>query len=407
MTHAFVAYSLLALCACAIAYAVVALARMLAFRARLKAYEIGRMNSTAASELPPITILKPVAGLEAGLFENLCSFCAQDYPQFQVVFGIPHPDDPAAAVIADVARAFPGCTIALTTGRAAPAQNLKVAQLMEMVKSAAHDLLVVADSDTRVDPSYLRAVASAFANPDVGAATCVYRGAPRPGIASALGALMIDDQFIPSVLVAAGGGVRFCLGATMAVTRRALDAIGGFAPLSAYLADDQMLGELVSRAGLRVELAPYVVDHIVDEPTMRALWSHELRWARTSRAARPWGYAGYFITFVWPPALIYLIVAGGTPLAAAVLGAAVALRIAAHYASRAGLRVRGRDALWLVPLRDLMGLAVWACSFFGRGVRWRDRALRIDGQGRIVDTSPERPPARAAQNAADETEARR
>jgi ceramide glucosyltransferase len=406
MTHALVAYSLLALCACAIAYAVIALARMLAFGARLKARENGRIHSAATSELPAITILKPVAGLEAGLYENLCSFCAQDYPQFQVVFGIPQPDDPAAAVIADVARAFPGTAIALVTGRAVPAQNPKVAQLMEMVKSAAHDILVVADSDTRVDSSYLGAVASAFANADVGAVTCVYRGAPRPGIASALGALMIDDQFIPSVLVAAGGGVRFCLGATMAVTRRALDAIGGFAALSDYLADDQMLGELVSRAGLRVELAPYVVDHVVDEPTLAALWSHELRWARTSRAARPWGYMGYFITFVWPPAFVYLLVAGGTALAAAVLGTAVALRIAAHFASRAALRVRGRDALWLVPLRDVMGLAVWACSFFSRSVKWRDRALRIDSRGRIVETF-ERPHARAAQTAADETEARR
>ncbi|HEV2908583.1 MAG TPA: bacteriohopanetetrol glucosamine biosynthesis glycosyltransferase HpnI [Candidatus Eremiobacteraceae bacterium] len=398
-------YLFLALSICAIAYAVVALARMLAFRARLEAYEKGRIN--ALPTLPPITVLKPVAGLETGLYENLCSFCAQDYPQFQVVFGIPNPDDPAAAVIADVARAFPGRAIALVTGRAAPAQNLKVAQLMEMVKSAAHGLLVVADSDTRVEPAYLRAVATAFANADVGAVTCLYRGAPRSGIASALGALMIDDQFIPSVLVAAGGGVRFCLGATMAVTRRALDAIGGFAALSDYLADDQMLGELVSRAGLRVELAPYVVEHIVDEPSLRTLWSHELRWARTSRAARPWGYTGYFITFVWPPALVYLLVAGSTTLALAVLGAAVALRVASHYASRAGLRARGRDLLWLVPMRDLMGLAVWACSFFGRGVRWRDRALRIDGQGRIVDSMPERPHASATQTARDETEARR
>jgi ceramide glucosyltransferase len=201
--------------------------------------------------------------------------------------------------------------------------------------------------------------------------------------------------------------VRFCLGATMAVTRRALDAIGGFAALSDYLADDQMLGELVSRAGLRVEIAPYVVEHIVDESTLRTLWSHELRWARTSRAARPWGYTGYFITFVWPPALIYLFVAGSTTLALAILGAAVALRVASHYASRAGLRARGRDPLWLVPLRDVVGLAVWACSFFGRGVRWRDRALRIDGRGRIVGGAAQRQHAHPAQTAADETEARR
>lgn len=376
------AYLFLAITLSALAYAIVALVRVLGFRAYVERF--GRAAPAAMSELQSITILKPVSGLETGLYENLCSFCVQDYPQFQVVFGIPNADDPALAVIEEVMRAYPTASSALVVGRASDVPNLKVAQLMQMSAAAAHDILVVADSDTRVDERYLRALAAAFAGERVGAVTCAYRGQPRAGVVAALGALMIDDQFIPAALVAAGGGLRFCLGATMALTRRALDAIGGFAAVAHYLADDQMLGELVSRQGLRVVFAPYVVAHVVDEPDLAALWSHELRWARTSRAARPWGYTGYFLTFAWPPALIYLLIAGPTLLGGALLAAAVVLRLALHYAARAALRVRTPDAVWLIPLRDVLGLTVWAASFFGRGVRWRDRDLRIDARGRII-----------------------
>ncbi|MBV8282264.1 MAG: bacteriohopanetetrol glucosamine biosynthesis glycosyltransferase HpnI [Candidatus Eremiobacteraeota bacterium] len=384
LAHAALAYLLLAISLAAIAYSVVALACVVAFGKRRTAFERGIATGAARTPSPPMTILKPVSGAEPDLFDDLCSFCDQDYPQFQVVFGVPAAADPAAPIVEDVALRFPHVPIVSVVGGASRAANRKVAQLQNMIGQAAHDVLVIADSDTRVDRSYLRALAQAFEGADVGAVTCVYRAAPQRSFASLLGGLAIDDQYIPAVLVAALGTVRFCLGATMAVTRRALDAIGGFAPLADYLADDQMLGELVHRQGMRVVIAPYVVEHGVDERDLHALWSHELRWARTNRAARPAGYAGYFLTYAWPPALAFLLVSG-MPLAGGVLlGAALALRIAIHYASRWSLASRMPDGVWLFPLRDLLGLAVWACCFFGRSVRWRDRDLRIDSQGRIV-----------------------
>jgi len=384
MLHATLstAFGLIALAA--LGYAVVALWRVLAFDRWLTRYE---RSAPRSGPLPGITILKPVTGAPPGLRDDLRSFCAQDYPQFQVVFGVPDPTDPAARVVDALAAEFAEGQIACVAGGPHTAPNPKVAQLMNMAPTATYDILVVADADTRVGPTYLRALAAAFAGDRVGAVTCVYRGAPRAGIASSLGALMINDQFIPSVLVAALGPLRFCLGATMAVTRAALGAIGGFGALAAYLADDQMLGELVGREDFRVALAPYVVEHAVVESDIASLWSHELRWARTSRAARPAGYTGYFLTFAWPPALIFFLISGWSVLGAGLLALALVLRIALHYAARVALRVRTPDALWLLPMRDLMGLCVWAATFFGRRVRWGDRLMRIDRHGRIVDLS--------------------
>jgi ceramide glucosyltransferase len=256
-----------------------------------------------------------------------------------------------------------------------------------MAGACKHDILVIADADTSVGPAYLRAVLAPLSDASAGAVTCAYRGRSSGGLASDLGVMMIDEQFIPSVLVAALGTVRFCLGATMAVRRRTLDAIGGFAALAPYLADDQRLGELVSRQGSRVMLAPYVVEHDVAEPDMAALWAHEVRWARTSRLARPWGYAGYFITYPLPLALVYAALSGDLVLASFVLALAVALRLGTHYAARTALRTRAPDKPWLIPLRDVLGLAVWIASLGGKHVRWRDRLLTVDGAGRIVSAT--------------------
>jgi ceramide glucosyltransferase len=385
MLHATLAAAFGLIALAAIGYAVVALWRVLAFGRWMTRSE---RSAPRSGPLPGITVLKPVTGAPPGLRDDLRSFCAQDYPKFQVVFGVPDAADPAAGVVDALASEFAHGEIACVAGGPHTAPNPKVAQLMNMAHTATYDILVVADADTRVGPTYLRAIASAFAGAGVGAVTCVYRGAPRAGMVSAFGALMINDQFIPSVLVAALGRLRFCLGATMAVTRAALGAIGGFGALAAYLADDQMLGDLVSRNGFCVALAPYIVEHAVVEPDFASLWSHELRWARTSRAARPAGYAGYFLTFAWPPALIYLLLGGLPALGAALLALALVLRVALHYAARAALRVRSPDAVWLLPLRDIMGLCVWAATFFGRRVRWGDRLMRIDANGRIVELSP-------------------
>jgi ceramide glucosyltransferase len=376
------------------AYVALALTRVWSFGRRVEVFERGRMAFDAvpgsrarAAELPGVTILKPIAGDDPGLFENLSSFCAQDYPQFQVVFGVSDPGDPAVGVVRRVIEAFPHADLSLVIGADPATPNFKVASLIAMAGACKHDILLVADSDTNVAPQYLRAVVAPLRDPAVGAVTCVYRGRSNGGVASDLGVMMIDEQFIPSVLVAALGTVRFCLGATMAVRRRTLESIGGFAALAPYLADDQKLGELVSRQGLRVALAPCVVEHDVAEADMRALWAHEVRWARTSRLARPWGYAGYFITYPLPLALIYAALSRDAVSGLIVIALASALRLGLHYASRTALRSRTPDTPWLIPLRDVLGLAVWIASLYGRHVRWRDRLLTVDGAGRIVSVT--------------------
>jgi ceramide glucosyltransferase len=374
----------LAVCIAGMAYTAVAIACVWSFGRRVDAFERSRPQEAGTTALPGVTILKPIAGAEPGLFEDLCSFCAQDYPQFQVVFGVRDDSNPAAAIVRRVIEAFPQADLRLVIGADPLAPNVKVATLLAMAGACKHDIFVIADADTNVAPTYLRAVVAPLRDPAVGAVTCVYRGRSDGGFASDLGVMMIDEQFMPSVLVAALGTMRFCLGATMAVRRRALEAIGGFAALAPYLADDQKLGELVSRQGARVALAPCVVVHAVAEPDMRALWAHEVRWARTSRLARPWGYAGYGITYPVPLALIYLAVSRDVVWGLLVLALACALRIGVHYAARAALRAPAPGTPWLIPLRDVLGLAVWIGSLVGRRVRWRDRLLTVDAEGRIV-----------------------
>ncbi len=368
---------LLAASLAGIAYLVAAIASVAAFR---------RRRYPAAGLCPPVTVLKPVCGLEHGLYENLRSFCDQDYPEFQVIFGVRDPEDPALPVVRRVIRDFPAAEPVLLVGGAADAANLKVSSLVNMFPAARHDLIVVADSDMRVDRNYLRGVASAFGDPRVGAATCLYSGTPVGGIASRLGAMFINDWFLPSVLVAlAFQELRFCFGATMAVRREALGAIGGFGALAPYLADDYMLGDLVARHGYRVALSPYVVECVVAEAGPRSLVAHELRWARTVRACRPAGYAFSIIgNGAVSLALLHFLASGFGVAGGALLLLAVALRVVLHAGARSVARVPGPAEPWLVPLRDLLCLAIWAASFWGRGVRWRGRRFSVRPDGRFT-----------------------
>jgi ceramide glucosyltransferase len=362
-----------------IAYLALALHRTIAFGRR-------RASGLEPTEhTPPVTILKPLRGLEPNLLENLSSFCNQDYPDFQVIFGVRDADDPAVAVAREVIARFPARDVGLVIDGRVYGSNLKISNVMNMMRSAKHDVIILADSDIAVDPSYLRCVVSSFADKNVGAVSCMYRGvAIDRGYVRELGALFVNDQFAPSVLVAiAFSPMDFCLGATMGVTRSALDSIGGFGALASHLADDQMLGKLVRQSGRRVELCPAVVELSVADPSIGALWDHEIRWARTMHAAQPWGFSFSFITYALPLALVYAAVSGNAAVAATVTGIAAALRVSLHYAVRRALDIRSRDRAWLIPVRDVLGLFVWVAHFFGRGVRWRGSKYTVDAQGRL------------------------
>lgn len=360
---------MLIVCLAGIAYCAIALFALLRFAKRP---QLSSMRETG------ITILKPIHGVDAELFENLCSFCDQDYPQYQVIFGVHRNDDPAIEVIRRVIERFPERDLTLVVDGRPRSGNPKVANLACMLEVAKHDLFFIADADMRVDRRYLRSVSAEFDEASVGAATCLYAGVPLRGLASLLGALHINDQFAPSVLVATlGGPPRYCFGSTMAVRRDVFTAIGGIDALAPHLADDYVLGALVAARGYHVALSRYVVRNIVDEPGVAALLQHELRWARTIRSVQTIGYVFSFVTFPLPFALAWVVFAGQSPIAWSTLGIALALRAAMHYAARNALHAREAPPVWLLPLRDCLGIFVWAMGLFGNRVTWKDKEVSI------------------------------
>jgi ceramide glucosyltransferase len=332
----------------------------------------------ASEFLPSITILKPVAGLEPGLYENLASFCDQDYPDFDVVFCLHGPDDPALETVRRIVDERSGLRASIAVGNDAAMLNPKIANLAKPGVELRGEIVVIADSDICVDKRYLLALASSFATQRVGAATCLYAAMPNASLASLLGALHVEDDFAPSVLVATAiGKLRFCLGATMAVRRSVLAEIGGIEALGSHVADDHELGASVAARGYDVALSRYVVKTVISETTLRALWSHELRWARTNLAMAPVGYFFSFVMYALPLAIVYLAASWnlvvGLPLVAVVL----LLRLCLHSLARAALGVDPRRDAWLIPPRDFLSLALWLASLFGRTVRWRSETHRI------------------------------
>jgi ceramide glucosyltransferase len=363
-------------------YAAFALQRLLVFERRAG-------STTSAPERgrsPAVTILKPARGDEPGLEENLASFCAQDYPDFHVVFGTLDPADPALTVMRRVAARYPARATVVSGDGVARHRNPKMATLEPMIASARGDILVIADSDMRVGPDYLAAIVAPFDDPHIGALTCIFRGEPVDGgIASVLAAMAITEQFMPSAILAnAIEPMTYCFGSTMAVRRDVFDAIGGIAALGSRLADDYALGSLVVAHGYRVELSPYVVTNVVSEPGLQHLIEHELRWARTIRGVRLVSYAGLILTYPLPLALLHLAVARKRRPVLALVALVAGLRFALHARAHRTFRTRRRPPAWLIPVRDALGVLVWGLGLFGGRVRWRGEDYRMSGSGRLT-----------------------
>lgn len=369
-----------------IGYAIVAASLLYTAIALVRVARLGKSPPAAPESRPPITILKPVCGLEPRLYENLRSFCRQDYPRFQILFGVREAGDPAIAVIERLIREFPALDAALVVDPRTIGSNYKVSNLANMIGRARHDILAIADADGRVGPGHLDALAAAFADPAVGAVTCLYRGAPASrGLPDRLGAMFINEWFLPSVLVALlTEPLEYCFGATMAVRRAALEAIGGLAALASNLADDHMLGRLAAARGYKVALARSVVEITIDEPSLRALARHELRWARTMRAVRPVGYAMSFLTDALPLALLLALATGFGESGMILLGLALVLRVLMHAVAASALGGDGTFRPWLVPPRDVMTFAIRAASFVGRGVEWRAQKFSVQTGGQMA-----------------------
>ena len=345
------------------------------------------------SYTPPVTILKPVKGMDAESYENFASFCRQDYPAYQMIFAVASANDPVIPVIGRLRAEFPDADIELVVDGTIHGPNYKVCNLINAFPLAKHDIIIVCDSDIRVGDQYLREVCRPFAEPDVGLVTSLYRSSDVRGAACALEAMGFTSEMVPNVMVALRlEGLSFALGASMAVRREALEKIGGFPALVEYLADDYQLGNKVHRAGYRIDLSAYFVESIMHREGLRNILSRQIRWARTMRVSRPGGYFASGITQPFPFACLALLVScfSAAGCAAAALLYAVRTFVALTYSrSFLGDMIFPRW-LWLLPARDALSFATWALAFLGNRVRWRGHLFRLLPGGRIEELPEQR-----------------
>ncbi len=335
--------------------------------------------------LPPISILKPLKGTDPQMYESFRSHCLQDYPEFEIIFGVTDPNDPAIESVTKLQREFPNRRIQLVVSPKILGANVKVSNLAQMLAEARHDYLIVNDSDIRVEPDYLGRVTAPLANSRAGMVTCLYRGVAGATLGSRLEALGISTDFCASVLAArqVEGGIRFGLGSTLAFRRSELEKIGGFISFVDYLADDYELGRRIAGLGLSVRLSEVVVETYLPSYTLRDFFAHQLRWARGVRDARMGGYFGLVFTFGLMWALLASVGSGGAFWASCALAVTLVLRFAvALLVGRMVLEDRRvvKNA-WLIPLRDLLAVVVWIASLGGHTVTWRGDRFRLkDGK---------------------------
>jgi ceramide glucosyltransferase len=336
------------------------------------------------AHLPPVSVLKPVHGLEARLEENIESFFRQDYPNYEILFAADEATDSALDVVRKVCARYPHIrSRVLVTGT--PWPNPVVHSFHCLAEAAAHDILVTTDSDVEVGPSYLREIVPPLLDPQVGMVTCVYRGKNAAGFFSGLTAIGMSVEMTAGVLVAnLLEGMKFGLGPTTAVRRDSLASIGGYTALRDYIAYDFAIGNLVAKAGYRVVLSGHIIDHVVNQKSFRRMWQNQLRWAQTTRYSRPKGHFGSGLIFAMPYGMLGLVAAGllgHWGIGALLLGMAVLNRLAEAWLV-GWMVVRDpeiRRAPWLYPLRDLLGFLVWFASYLNLRYVWRDSRFELKG----------------------------
>jgi ceramide glucosyltransferase len=379
MGEAFVVWLSIACVALAITGCVYMLTAALILARRLRvAPEFARL-------FPAVTILKPLHGAEPGLYENLASFCAQDYPSaVQILFGVQDPGDPAIAIVRKLIGDYPGRDLELVVDPRVHGPNRKVSNLVNLQTRIKHELVILADSDIRVERGYLARVAAALHRSGVGLVTCLYRGSAGDGFWARTAAVAIDSHFLPSVLVGLTVGLaRPCFGSTIALTGTVLTRIGGFKAFVHYLADDNAMGEAVRRAGMEVRIPPCLVAHICTERTFADLWHHELRSARTIRMVAPWGFAGSVVTHPLALGLLGTLVAGFDRVSLGVLAVVVLCRIVLQVRVDHTLLV-SPPRLWLSLLADLLSFIAFIASFFISRVSWRGHRYKVLADGTLI-----------------------
>lgn len=357
----------------AIAYYFLCLRSAASFlRTRLSA---STRNASSHLPIPPVSVLKPMKGVDPEIYDSLRSHCLQDYPEYEIIFGVSDSGDPAVEIVRRLQKEFPKRSIQLLVCEKKLGANTKVSNLAQMLAAARYEHLIVNDSDIRVKSDYLQRVMRPLSEPQVGVVTCLYRGVAAQTLGSRLESLGISTDFSAGVLVAhyLERGLRFGLGSTLAFRRRDLEAIGGFQSFVDYLADDYELAHRIAALGLRAHLSDLVLDTFLPAYSLRQFIDHQLRWARGIRECRPLGYAGLLFTFAIPWAALALAVSWGAGWAWKLLAVALATRLAVAYAVGWGVLRDGQVFRWswLIPVRDLIAPLVWVASFASRKVTWR------------------------------------
>ncbi len=347
-----------------------------------------RHSLVDTSFTPALSILKPVKGVDAEAFENFASFCQQNYPCYEILFGVADPQDPAVAVVKHLQAKFPGVSIRLLVGVQYGA-NQKASLLHTLAGQAQYPYLVISDSDMRVTPDYLQRVIAPLADENVGLVTCPYRGALPETLTARLEALYMGVTFLPSVIVARKIlRMRFAMGSTLALRQRDLNRIGGFLAIADYLADDYQIGARIAGLGLRVVLSDYVVISVLGTTSFREQWQREVRWSHCTRISRPLEYPGLILSFATPLALGYLVLSEYSPLGWLVLAFSILERyIVGWLVSQATDDPVSRKWLFWLPVRDFLSAMVWLAGVIGRRVVWRGETFLVGSDGKLQPVS--------------------
>jgi ceramide glucosyltransferase len=356
-------------------------------------------RETDAEYLPAVSIMVPLYGADFNAYQNYALLCGQDYPEYQLVFGVREASDSSVSIIEKLRSDFPDRDIELVVSAETIGPNLKVSNLQNMYSRVKHEHIVILDSDIRVTGDYLRKVIPPLSDPRVGLVTCLYRAAEAPDFAARLEAVGITAEFAPGVLMARMlEGVRFALGSTMATTRARLEAIGGFRALAGYLADDFKLGNLIAADGYEVRLSKHVVETAMPPAGFAGMLRHQMRWARSTRISRPLGYLGLILTYGTALATLTVIVDGASKFSLALLAFTLMVRLAmgwligVHWLHDRILKKN----FWLLPLRDLLSFVIWCLSWIGNRVEWRGRLFEVGRDGRMIQVVGPHAPAQPA-----------
>jgi ceramide glucosyltransferase len=345
-----------------------------------------RMPASHPRFTPPVSNLKPIKGLDPEAYENLASFCRQDYPDYEIVFCVDAEDASVISVLDRLKAVFPERRIRVLYGSGRVATNDKVAKLARLVEEAEHEVVVISDSDVRVQPDYLRRITAPLSDKKVGAVTCFYAPTEITTFADQLQTAGMTSDFYPGVLVAWQlDGIKFALGTTIATTRTNLAGFGGYASIENQPADDLLVGRLIAEQGLEVVLLPYVIETVPDYASIRALFHKRLRWLVVMRHMRPSGHFGLLFTQGLAWSIAAVAVHPTAAVALAYLGTYYFLRVAMTWTI--GIHGLKQPRFWkqmpLIPLWDAIAFFIWSFSFLRKSIRWRGADYYIR-EGKLV-----------------------